>query len=383
MHTMTRRATLLLSAVAASLVWVGSPTSAAGPGDRGVVVTRNGFRAPLFGTSQIRDANGNVVDNCSALTQPQVDAVRFGRSVSRWIEESSPKVVVQGPEGGSTFDVSYVDAEGTGFNDPVHGGNRRQAFQAALAAFSKVLSATQPIKVSASMKPLDDGDNNPLTTRLATAGPTEFWFYENKVAPSALVWQLIGGRYDNAKDSDITVEANTEASWDYAVSGAPATGKSSFVYTIMHELSHGLGFLDSFDITTGRVLNDPFPMIFDEFVNRGSSSRNRVLDHAPDEKIRDLQSRELFFNGQNAVQAAQQAFRPLPMLKLYAPDRYLSGVSVSHVDQDSYADIRTGLMTPISFGDSTDKLDKLTIGVLKDLGYTIVPEPVTTLTRQQ
>ena len=381
MHTMTRRALLLLSAVVAALGWIAPSTNAAGPGERGVLLTRNGFLAPLYGMSQVRDANGGVFTACAALDQPQVDAARFGRDVSRAMQALSPQTVVQGPEGGATFDVTYIDAEGTGFNDAATGATRRRAFEAALAAWGKVISVELPIRVSATMKPLDDGDNNPLTVRLGYAGPTDFWLIDNKVIPSSLAWQIIKDRYSNAKDSDITVEANSLADWDYAVNGEAAAGKSSFVYTMMHELGHGLGFVDSFDVATGRVLNDPFPMLYDELVNRGSSQRNRVLDHAPDEKIRDLTSGDLFLNGESANQASQQAFRPLPMIKLYSPNPYQAGSSVSHVDQETYADVRTGLMTPISFGTSTDKVDKLTLAILKDMGYALVPEAVTTRTR--
>jgi hypothetical protein len=381
MHTMTRRALLLVSAAVAALGWIAPSTNAAGPGERGVLVTRNGFLAPLYGMSQVRDANGDVFTACAAMDQPQVDAARFGRSVSRALEAMSPQAVVQGPEGGATFDVTYVDAEGTGFNDPATGASRRRAFEAALAAWGKVITAHVPIRVSASMKVMDDGDNNPATIQLGYAGPTEFWLIENKVVASALAWQILKARYDNARDSDITVEANTLADWDYSVNGEAPAGKASFVYTMMHELAHGLGFLDSFDIATGKVLNDPFPTPYDELVNRGSSQRNRVLDHAPDEAIRDLTSGDLFFNGESANHASQQAFRPLPMVKLHAPNPYRPGSRVSHVDQDTYADVRTGLMTPRSFGTSTDKIDKLTLAILEDMGYTLVPEAVTTRTR--
>lgn len=231
------------------------------------------------------------------------------------------------------------------------------------------------------MHPMDDGDNDPLTTLLAIAGPSEFWIHENKVVPSPLMWQILDGRFTNAGGSDITVNVNQDANWDYALNGVATEGRFSFVYTMLHELSHGLGFLDSFDIATGKVLNDPVPFLFDEFVNRGSARSNRVLDHASEERIRDMKSNDLFFNGVNASEASGRSFQPLPMVKLYAPDPYRKGASLAHVDQETYADIRTGLMTPIGFGESTDKIDPLTLAILKDIGYTLVPDAVTTRVR--
>jgi hypothetical protein len=178
---------------------------------------------------------------------------------------------------------------------------------------------------------MDDEDDDPSTTLLATAGPTEFWLIDNKAFPSALTWQKLGGRYDNAEDSDIQVNVNETANWDYATNGVAASGKFSFVYTLMHELAHGLGFVDSFDIETGNLLNDPLPFIYDTFVNRGSAQRNRVMDHASAEKKRDLVSRDLFFNGENAIAASKAAHVSLPMVQLYAPDPYEGGSSINAV----------------------------------------------------
>ena len=74
------------------------------------------------------------------------------------------------------------------------------------------------------------------------------------------------------------------------------------------------------------------------------------------------------------------------MVKLYAPDPYESGSSVSHVDLETYSDTRTatsagiGLMTPY-IGQGSDKVDVLTKAIMKDLGYTLVPEPTSAATR--
>lgn len=201
------------------------------------------------------------------------------------------------------------------------------------------------------------------------------WVLDNRVTPSSLAWQKLGGRYENAKDSDITVNVNDKANWDYAVDGTAAEGKFSLVYTLMHEFGHGLGMIDSFDIATGKLLNEPFPMVYDVFVNRGSGQGNLVMDHASAEKIRDLTSNDLFFNGDSAGEVGRAWIRPLPMVKLYAPSPYQKGSSVAHVDQETYADLKTGLMVPVSFGEGSSVIDSLTLAIMKDLGYELVPPP--------
>jgi hypothetical protein len=376
MKIMSPRVTFLLFASVAALVFTTTSTglSASGPG---VYLTRNGFRAPLYGVSQVQDSSGVATAACLPLSSEQVHAVRFDRQVSRAMMAISPQAVVSGGESGATFNITYIDADGAGFNDTANGATRRRAFEAAVTAWTKVIKAPQPIAISASMHTMDDGDNNPLTTLLATAGPTDFWLIDNRATPSSLAWQKLGGRYDNASDSDITVNVNDQANWDYATNGVAAEGKFSFVYTLMHEIGHGMGMVDSYDATTGKLLNDPVPFIFDVFVNKGYGAADPVANHGPDAVIRDLQSNDLFFNGPNANEASQRSVRPLPMVKLYAPNPFRPGSSVSHVDQDTYADVKTGLMTPTGFGRGTDLIDTLTLGIMKDLGYELVPEAAT------
>jgi hypothetical protein len=378
----TSRITFLLSAVVAASVWTTASTVVSGANGPGFYATRNGFRAPLYGTSTHLGADGVAVAECGMLAAPEVDAARVGRQVSRTMLAASPQAVV-GTEGGATFDVKYIDAEGTGFNDAATGATRRRAFEAAVTAWSKVIKTTVPITIEATMRDQPDLDNDPTTNLLAFAGPTEFWLIDNKVVPSALAWQMLGGKVENAKDSDITVSINDKTDWDYALNGVAARNKTSFVYTLRHELGHGLGIVASLDGVTGKPLNDPLVFVFDEFLNRGSSQRNRLLDHAEEERLRDMKSNDLFFNGENATEASLKSIKPLPMVKLYAPATFRNGSSVTHVDQETYADVRTGLMVPTSFGSGYDRIDILTLGIIKDLGYTMTenpPLPTTTVT---
>ena len=379
------RTTCVLSALVAALVWTTASTNVSGQDGQGIHFTRNGFRAPVYGAWQTSDANGNAVASCDALTAPQVDALRIGRQVSRAMLESSPQVVVA-TEGGATFDVRYPDAAGTGFNDSANGETRRRVVEAALLSWSKVIKAEQPIRVEASMREIDDGDNNPNTMILAFAGPTEYWLIENKVVPSSLAWQLIGGRFENARDTDITISVNSRANWEYSLEVQPPRENThSLFYTLLHEVGHGLGISNSFDLTTGRLLNDPLAFVTDAFVNRGSDRRNPILDHPAEERVRDLKSRDLFHNGENTGAASRQVEdRPLPMPKLYAPDPVQPGSSVSHLDQDTYRDIRRGglLMMPLIVYqvNDTDKIHPLTQAWMKDMGYTLVPPANTTPT---
>lgn len=373
-----RRFPLLLSFLAAALLWTSTSVDIAGVARPGFHITRNGYRTPLMGMSQLRDASGARGTSCARLTADRIEASRFGRRVSRALQAISPQATVRGP--GASFEVTYSDAIGAGFNDSMHGESRRRALEAAVAAWTKVIEGTVTIKVVAAMEDIDDGDDDENTAILAVAGPVEFWLRNDAAVPSALAWQLQKRRNADAEEADIEVVVNETADWDYALNGQAARGKTSFVYTLIHEIGHGLGFVDSFDVETGEFANS-VPLIYDTFLNRGIGERRRLADRTGDQAIEDMQSGDLFFDGPNAIEASRRSIRPLPMIKLYAPDPYEPGSSISHVDMDTYADFKTGLMTPSDFGSGTDKIDILTLAIMKDLGYTLVPNAVTARTK--
>ena len=368
-----RRFTLSLAITAAFVLAAGSSHGLHGAGRDDVHLTPGGYRVPVYGMSAIRDAQGNVGTECARLTNAQIESARLARPTSRAMTAMSPRSIVQATTTGLAFQVVYTDPSGTGFNDPREGAARKRALEAAFAAWSKVLQGTVTIVVEAAME-----DQDPDSTLLASAGPVDFFEIDGKAMPSALAAQLARASL-NGGSSDIAVSVNPAMNWDYAENGVAARDKASFVYTLIHEIGHGLGFIDSFDSETGELLN-PIPFPYDAFVNRGSGRANLVMRRSADQVIADLVSNDLFFSGPKAVEASKKSIRPLPMVKLYAPDPYEQGSSVSHVDQDTYADFKTGLMTPQDFGSGTDKIDILTLGVMADMGYELVPNAVTART---
>lgn len=369
-----RRLSMLLTAVAAALLWVVTGTSDTVTASRqGVHITRNGYRTPLMGMKQTRDKSGALVTSCGQLSVPQVEAARFGRRMSRSMLRISPQTIVD-TRAGVKFEIIYTDPDGVGFNDSRDGAARRRALEAAAAAWSRVIRGDITIRIQATMEEQEETEEG--STLLAVAGPVDFWLFDDVAVPSALAWQLQRERNDEA-EADIEVVANPDINWEYATNGIAAGDKVSFVYTLIHEIGHGLGFIDSFDQETGTLLNDPIPFVYDLFLNRTSDRTLPVMDR-PDHEVRDdLISNDLFFNGEAAVEASRRSIKPLPMIKLYAPNPYEAGSSVSHVDQDTYADVRTGLMAPKDFGVGTDKIDALTLAIMKDLGYELVPNATT------
>lgn len=374
MKSLTARVPLFLSAVVAALLWVASGSSSVATASRqGIHITPNGFRTPVYGMSLVRGVNGALGTACEQVSTPQIEAARFGRRMSRSMVKISRQAVVD-TGAGVKFEVHYTDPEGFGFNDSEQGEARRRAFEAAAAAWSRVLRGTVTIAIDAAMEESEETEDG--STLLAIAGPVDYWLYEKAAVPSSLMWQLQRKRNPDTA-IDIEVRINPDINWEYATSGAAASDKVSFVYTLIHEIAHGLGFVDSIDHETGLVLNDPVPFIYDKFINRGADTRRPVIGRPDYEVMDDLKSNDLFFNGPAAIEASQRSIQPLPMIRLYAPDPYEPGSSIAHLDQDTYADLRTGLMTPRDFGGGTDKIDTLTLAIMKDMGYQLVPNATT------
>ena len=372
--TVYRRFVVSFAAVCALAVWLGSPAGLARGPQGGVYLTPNGYRVPIYGMKRVKTADGSYALDCGRLTDPQIEAARFGRSVSRAMARLSPAATVQAAGDKATFKILYTDAPGEGFNDARDGAARKRALEASMNAWSQVLQGNIPIVIQARFEAPEDEDSQ----LLASAGPVDLVALENIGVATALASQMLNldVRNELGHEADIEIVFSPDIDWDYSPNGAAGGNRVSFVYVTIHEIAHGLGFIDSFVEETGELLN-PVPFSFDVFVNRGSGSRNRVTDHSAEERRRDLVSRDLFFSGPKAIEASKRSIRPLPMVRLYAPDPYEPGSSVAHVDQDTYADFKTGLMTPRDFGSGTDKIDILTLAMLEDMGYKLVPNAVT------
>ena len=377
--TVNRRFTISLAAACVLAVWLGSPTGQARAPQAGAYLTPNGYRVPIYGMSRVKAADGTFSNDCARLTDAQIQSTRFGRSVSRAMARLSPRVTVQAAGDKAAFKIIYTDAAGEGFNDSRDGAARKRALEASMAAWSKVLQGSIPIVIQAHFEESEDEDSQ----LLASAGPVDLVALENIGVPTALASQMrdLDVRKELGNEADIEIKFSPDIDWDYSVNGAAPRDKVSFVYVTIHEIAHGLGFIDSFVSETGEMLN-AVPFSYDVFVNRGNSRTNKLTDRSAADRIGDLTSGDLFFSGKKAIEASKRSIRPGPMVRLYAPNPFESGSSIAHVDQDTYADFKTGLMTPRDFGSGTDKIDILSLAILEDMGYKLVPDAATARVKQ-
>ena len=313
------------------------------------------------------------------------------------------------------FQAIYMDEQGTGFYDEtpleetekalIHadgnlantlGEARRNAFEFVLDLFEIWLVGDNTVRVKVSFGDLEGG-------ALAGAGPadyssamsdsgTEIWY------PVALAENISGQELNGSTEADVEMNFNKNYNFYYGFSVERLAleellkledfqqqfGLSSddihdtFILIAVHEMIHGLGFIDTVDPEDGSFHDElGGPTIYD--VNLYSGSDQQLLINLSDEQRLDaITSGDLRWdgtnNGENSYSCAQLIgkvrevkerggvdFSGRP--RLYAPNPYESGSSVSHLDPTGEDDdIMNPRYAPLTYMD-------LTFGILRDIGW--------------
>jgi hypothetical protein len=274
-----------------------------------------------------------------------------------------------------TFQFNYTDT-GVGFNDPTIGAIRRGAFESAAGVFSSRIQTASPVTVTVNVSSFVA--NNAF---LATAGSDPL-----SVAPGfhPTVLQdkiLSNGASDaNGASPDATVFWNFFHNWDY--DDAVGAGAYDYKSTVTHELMHALGFISNID-AAGRGWNfapsgtpDAWS-VFDRFVvsadgtplvNDANNSFNTALQAAL------TGNPGAFFGGPNAVAANGGQLVPL-----YSPSPFESASSIHHLDDAAFSSPDLIMESTVFTGPAPRELSAVEMGILSDLGYSVVPEPGTGL----
>jgi len=268
----------------------------------------------------------------------------------------------------ATITVVNLDGPSEGFNDPAPftpvGGNtaktlgqaRLNAFQYAADIWGRLMTSAVPILVDANMDPLG-GKANSAT--LGGAGPTAVfknfpgtprpntWYVPalaNKLAgidldaASPRPMHEVGAVFNSSVDGTAVLGTSR---WYYGFDGNPPLGDIDFVSTVLHEIGHGLGFLDLVDLATGQKLlgfDDAF-MIFLE--NHGATPPNYPSMTNAQRVTASTAGRNLHWIGPNIV-AARGGH-----VEMYAPNPAERGSSVSHFSTTLFPN---ELMEPFATG---------------------------------
>jgi hypothetical protein len=244
----------------------------------------------------------------------------------------------------ATFVINVLDAPGVGFSDntpatPV-GGNtgttvgqqRLIVFQAAADAWGRVLESPVSIVVEASFAPLACAANSAVAGQAAPYSIDNYPGLPTTGAyPLALANRLLGR--DLFPDSaDISAQFNGAlmacigSDWYYGLDGKGSANQSDLLSTVMHELTHGLGFTSDMDPDTGEFSTE-FPPVFANYVLDTSSGKHWPEMSDAERKSSLIDVRKLVWDG-NRVQAvaAWELAKGLPSVQVAPSPSGFSGI---------------------------------------------------------
>ena len=267
---------------------------------------------------------------------------------------------------------------GQGFFDDTLGEARRNAFERVLCVFENTLRGDFPIRVSARFGSFTS--DTPTIVTLAAAAPCHVAVIPQTgetglLYPSALARAVFGedrirGICD---DYDIRVTFNARANTFHY--GQSATrGTVDFTSVAMHEIFHGLGFLEHIE-SDGSLLSD---VVSGRRITLTSVWDRMMYSEADGDRLvglTDAQRRAAITSGdgllwdgaagRRAATRKSAGVSPDGRPRLYAPSVYESSSSVSHLDLSIRPD---DLLEPFynNSGDMT-----LALAMLEDMGWNV------------
>ncbi|MFP6581873.1 MAG: hypothetical protein VCD00_04885 [Candidatus Hydrogenedentota bacterium] len=273
-------------------------------------------------------------------------------------------VVSNGTRAGNlTFIVTYADvtaSNGIGFDDATFGATRRATVVSVLTYVNNVLNETTgaTIDISIAVSQMDG------TGSLASAGT--IWFTSPNRFDNGFAFEHITTGSDPLGGThDLNVTVDFGYTWN-SDTGTP-TGSEYDLFTVMlHEITHGLGFIGLSDASGNSALSGGSPGVFTVLTD-GLTRITGAVDlwnssFAFVGNAFDLVSNDVGFSGTNSIAENGNA---IP--KIYSPISFSGGSSLSHWDTPTFPD--EIMKHAIASGVQSLTYGALGIAALKDIGY--------------
>jgi hypothetical protein len=249
----------------------------------------------------------------------------------------------------------------------------KNAFQFAVDIWETELKSSVPIRIRAQWGQLGTGVLGQAIWGTAVANFDNATPHLNTFYAIALA-EKIAGRALNANDEpDIVATFNSGTNWYYQTTGTPGSGQMDLVTIVLHEIAHGLGFTDTYDVDEGQGSvglesgGVPVPFVYDLFIEKADGTRLFSDMQSPSTALATaITSDDLYYFSPTALAAAGS--RPI----IYAPSPFNGGSSIAHLDEDAYSSATdpNRLMTPqIDFQERIHNPGDLTRGILSDMGW--------------
>jgi hypothetical protein len=265
--------------------------------------------------------------------------------------------------GNVSFNLIFADVtsdNNVGFDDPVLGATRRATALTVANYLNDVLDsptvATLDIEFTVSQT---DG-----TGFLASAGT--FWFTSPNQYNSGFAWtHIVTGVDPFAGTADIRCTVDFGYNWNSDFDD-PTGSEYDLATVLLHELTHGLGFVALADANGNSSISGGSPGVFsgvtDHLFRQTGSLDLWNSSYAFTGSSADLRSNDVYFTGTHAT-AANGGANP----RMYAPGTFASGSSLSHWNTTTYPN--SVMKHAIAPGTTSRQYEPFEIGLLKDIGY--------------
>lgn len=286
------------------------------------------------------------------------------------------------------FVIDVQDAPGVGFNDPTFGADALNALQTAADIWGSLLHsnyAGETITFGAGFTDLGGtaaGNTPSVRVEYDAALLNPFFYYPGSLGNHVAGMDLSPGI------NEFDLEFDLPRNWYFGTDAMPGVGQNDFLSTALHEIGHGLGFRSGLQ-ENGFL---PFPVpeppaqpnfftgyIYDTFVSLSATpmaNDDFPIGMTVADRIAALVSDNLFWVGSNGT-AGNGGVAP----KLNAPNPFVTGSSVIHLDPAVFGQTDVVMGTSLSAGMANHTPSSVDLGMLKDMGWNIagakaIPEPV-------
>jgi hypothetical protein len=241
--------------------------------------------------------------------------------------------------GAATITVVNTDGTNEGFNDPTPiapvGGNpgttlgaqRLYMFQYAANLWGAKLSSAVPILVSAAFNPLTCdsvsatlGSTSTSSIRNGTGSPRSNTWYPQSLANSFAGTDLATTTADMTISFNSTLDNHTclgGIGWYYGVDGNEGT-ETELLSVILHEISHGLGFMTTTNGSTGLYSNSS-AHIFDYGLYDNTTALHWNQMTSTQRKASGIAVNKLAWDGAYVTAYAPTFLSKRPMLQVNSP----------------------------------------------------------------
>ena len=311
--------------------------------------------AAIFGSVLVAPAYA-LPTSVKSIDAPWVYFYADSSTAKQIAKESIPRSYsVEKAPAKSSFKVDFTNTPGI----------YQPAIDGAVEVWAQNFSSKVPVKIKVLW------ERQSSSGILASAAPGKF--HNNfKNIPDNDLWyasalaDAIAGEDIEPTIPEITIRINsTNGPMLYlGTDGNCPSNKYDLKSMILHEMAHGLGFLsnaDYDDLYGYGSIQRPTP--YDAYAQLPDGRRLMDLD-SPSLELGQALTQPLVWSGANAIRA-NNGIKPL----LYSPSTYEGGSSISHLDEDTFANSpRDAVMSPnLKFGEVFHQPGPLLIAMFEDL----------------